>query len=588
MSQPLVLPTGSPHLGPAERVHALAGLQANELDILIIGGGVVGCGAALDAASRGLRVGLIEQRDWAAGTSSRSSRLAHGGLRYLEQFEFGLVREALTERGLLLERLAPHLVRPVPFVFPLSKSWERPYVGAGVALYDALSRVGGYTDRLKGHKHLSQDAVLDLVPALRRDAVAGGVGFFDAQIDDVRHTLALARQAAAFGAHVVTRVEATVLTRGVDGRVTGAELADLESGRQLSVRARVVIGSVGVWSDRLRALLHGDGAPPAPVRPSKGVHLIVPKSAIDSRSAIIARTEQSVLFLLPWGSHWIIGTTDTPWDGDRAEPEATEADVEYLLEQANNWLVRPISWDDIVGVYAGLRPLIAGSSAHAAPGTDSAAASAPTEDTTKLSREHAVSRSAPGLVTIAGGKYTTYRVMARDVVDAAVADLAPREGAFAASAVPASATENIPCAGGADYRAALDQVAWTAADAGLPELTVRRLLTRHGDLVAPVLELIAADRALAVPLHPESKYLRAEIVHAATHEGALHLEDVLARRTRLALMTRDGGSSVAKEAAELMGAVLGWDGTTAAAEVAAFEEYLSHTRGVLQRHVARR
>ena len=538
-------------LGPDDRVESLARLESDELDVVVIGGGVVGAGAALDAATRGLTVGLLELRDWASGTSSRSSRLAHGGLRYLEQLEFGLVREALAERGLLLERLAPHLVRPVAFLLPLThRGWERPYLGAGVALYDALSRISRKGTALRGHRHLSRKSVQRLAPALDAETVVGAIGFHDAQIDDVRHTLALVRTAASRGVMVAARVGVTGLLRDDDGRVRGVTAVDHETGRELTIRARSVLAATGVWGEQVGSWL---GRPSgAPVEPSIGVHLVVPRAAIDLHTAVIARTPSSVLFLLPWGRHWLVGTTDTPWDGERSEPRATAADVDYLLAQANRWLTRPLTREDIVGVYAGLRPLVAGELSEGE-----------TAETTKLSREHLVSRPVAGLVTIAGGKYTTYRVMASDAIDAVAQEL--REP------VPPSRTEHIPLAGALGYAELWVQLESLADETGLPLDTIEHLLGRHGVLTRELLDLIAADPALGEPLHPEAPYLAAEIVHAATHEDARHLDDVLVRRTRLALETRDGAVSVALAAARLIAPVLGWDEAAITAEVAAFE-----------------
>ena len=543
-------------LGPDDRIESLTRLEGERLDVLVIGGGVVGAGAALDAATRGLTVGLLEMRDWASGTSSRSSRLAHGGLRYLEQLEFGLVREALAERGLLLERLAPHLVRPVAFLLPLThRGWERPYLGAGVALYDALSRISRKGTALRGHRHLSRTSVQRLAPALDAETVVGAIGFHDAQIDDVRHTLAVVRTAASRGAVVASRVEVTGLLRDPDevgaaaDRVVGVSAVDHESGRAISIRARAVLAATGVWSDQLDGWL--GRATGAPVVPSMGVHLVVERSAIDLHTAVIARTPSSVLFLLPWGEHWLVGTTDTPWDGERSEPRATAADVEYLLDQANRWLTRPLTRDDIVGVYAGLRPLVA---AEVADGE--------LAETTKLSREHLVTRPVPGLVSIAGGKYTTYRVMAADALDAVALELS--------EPVPPSRTQHVPLAGALGYPELWARREELAEQAGLPLQAVEHLLGRHGVLTRELLDLVVAQPELAERLHPDAPYLAAEIVHAATHEDARHLDDVLVRRTRLALEPRDGAHSVAAAAALLVAPVLGWDAATIEAEVAAF------------------
>jgi glycerol-3-phosphate dehydrogenase len=535
-------------LGPSDREEALRRLAVEELDVVVVGGGVVGAGAALDAATRGLSVGLLERRDWASGTSSRSSRLAHGGLRYLEQLEFGLVREALAERGLLLERLAPHLVRPVPFLLPLTRGWERPYLGAGVALYDVLSRASRTGRPLRGHRHLSRSSVQRLAPGLTTDGVVGAIGFYDAQIDDARHTLAVVRTAASRGALAASRVDVVDLLR--DGeRVVGVRAVDLEAGHVLDVHASVVVVATGVWSDQVPGWLGRDDGGPTDVVPSLGVHLVVPRASVDLRTALIARTPTSVLFLLPWGEHWLVGTTDTPWAGDRDEPRASRDDVGYLLDQANRWLVRPLREADVVGVYAGLRPLVA-------PVGDDPG------ETAKLSREHVVSRPAPGLVTVTGGKYTTYRVMAEHVVDAAARELP--------DPTPGSRTRYVPLAGAAGYGELWTSRAELATETGLPPATVSHLLRRHGGLVGDLLDLVADDPALATPVHDEARYLAAEVVHAVTHEDARHLDDVLVRRTRLALETRDGARSAADFVARLMAVPLRWDDGTMIEELDRF------------------
>lgn len=544
-------------LGPNQRAESLARMRAttpeNPLDLLVVGGGVVGCGAALDAAVRGLSVGLVEAGDLASGTSSRSSRLAHGGLRYLEQREFALVREALTERGLLLDRLAPHLVRPVPFLLPASGGVERSYMGAGVALYDMLSRIGAYGGTMPRPRTLSSAAVHGLAPGLRVDAMEGAVRFHDAQIDDARHTLALARTAAGRGAAVATGVQVVDLRRvqggdehhgGTDGapRVAGALVRDVSTGDEFVVHARVVLSAAGVWTDDLVAMATGEPAGDS-VRRSKGVHLVVPRRSFRSSMAVIARTPHSVLFLLPWSEHWLIGTTDTDDDGPRESPGVTGEDVEYLLGQANRWLSRPLVHEDVVGVYAGLRPLL----------------SAGLGDTTQLSREHAVMLPVPGFVAIAGGKYTTYRVMAADAVDAA-ADQLP-------GPVEPSSTEGVPLVGADGFREQWAARVRRARAADLDTIYVERLLRRHGDRTEDVLDLVAADPSLGAPLHPDGRVIRAEAVVAARDEGARTLGDILIRRTRLAVQTRDRAAAAARDTAELVAPILGWDDQRIAAEI---------------------
>jgi glycerol-3-phosphate dehydrogenase len=516
-------------------------MAARELDVLVVGGGITGVGAALDATTRGLRVGLIEARDYASGTSSKSSKLIHGGLRYLEMLDFGLVREALRERELLLTRLAPHLVKPVPFLWPLThRGWERLYLGAGLALYD---RLGGARS-VPSTKHLSHDGVARIAPGLRPGAFVGGVRFYDAQEDDARLVAYVARTAALHGASLATRVAATGFLREGE-RVVGVTAHDEEAGVDLEIRARRVLSATGVWTDELRELADlGSGTR---IRPSKGIHVVVPRERIQLETGLLMRTEKSVLFIIPWGPHWIIGDTDTAWDLDRANPTATGADIEYVLEKANGILLEPLVRADVEGVFVGLRPLV-GSSEHA--------------DTTRLSRAHTVESPVPGLTTIAGGKYTTYRVMAEDLVDAGTRGL-PH--------VPSSITAQTPIVGAAGYHARWNQRAVLVASMGLDVARVERLLDRYGDRVDDLAELIRGRRELAVPLEDAYEYIGAEVVYACTHEGALRLEDVLARRTRISFETRDRGVACAPAVAALMSGALGWDAARSSSEVAAWQ-----------------
>jgi glycerol-3-phosphate dehydrogenase len=519
-------------LSPSGRADALAALAEGELDVLVVGGGVVGAGSALDAATRGLSVGLVEARDFASGTSSRSSKLIHGGLRYLEMLDFALVREALRERGLILSRLAPHLARPVPFLYPLRhRGWERVYAGTGVALYDAMSISGGTSRGLPHHRHLSRRAALRVAPALRRDTLVGALQYYDAQVDDARHTMFLARTAAEYGARVVSRTEVIGFLREGE-RVTGARVRDLEHDRVFEIRAQQVINATGVWTDDTQALVGERGQ--FHVRASKGIHLVVPRDRIQSSTGLILRTATSVLFVIPWGRHWIIGTTDTDWTLDKAHPAASSTDIGYLLDEVNKVLATPLSREDVQGVYAGLRPLLSGES----------------ESTSKLSREHTVGSPVPGLVVVAGGKYTTYRVMARDAVDAAVHALG--------RSVPPSCTDRVPLLGAEGYTALWNRRRLLAGESGLHVARVEHLLGRYGSLVHEVLDLIAADPDLGRPLEGAEDHLRAEVVYAASHEGARHLEDVLTRRTRISIETFDRGVAAAEPAAALLAGVLGW------------------------------
>jgi len=518
-------------LNPEQRTAALSALATEDFDILVIGGGVNGAGVALDAVSRGLKVALVESHDYAAGTSSRSSKLIHGGLRYLEQYDFKLVREALHERELMVSTQCPHLVKPVSFLYPLTeKVKERTYVGAGLALYDALR---GFKRALPSHKHLTGKTIANISPSLRQDIITGAIRYFDAQVDDARHTMMIARTAARHGAVMATCVRVDNLVRS-GKKVVGVVATDLKSGKSLTISAKVTIMCAGVWSDELHKKF--DLTPGYSVAMSKGVHIVVPQSAIHSQDGIILKTEVSVLFLIPWGDKWIVGTTDTPYEGDREKPLATQEDVQYLLDQANRVLEPKLRAEDILGVFAGLRPLVANNSKSA---------------TTKLSREHTVDHPAPGFVSLAGGKYTTYRVMAKDAVDLAALDLR--------RIVSDSVTEKLPLIGADGYFALKQQVSKIANESNLPEATVQHLLDRYGSLISEVLEIIESDPTMGERLIPDLPYIKAEIVHAASHEGALSVEDVLLRRTRISFEASDGGLSVADEVAQLIRKVLAWN-----------------------------
>jgi glycerol-3-phosphate dehydrogenase len=537
-------------LSPQARDAALEALAATtapsgELDVLVVGGGVVGAGSALDAATRGLTVGLVEARDFASGTSSRSSKLIHGGLRYLEMLDFRLVAEALQERGLLIQKLAPHLIKPVPFLYPLQhRGWERLYAGSGVALYDILGLLSGRARGVPHHRHLTRRGARRIVPALKKYALVGALQYYDAQVDDARHTLFVARTAAAYGAHVASRARVVGLLKEGE-RVVGVQVHDLESGRVFDVRARQVVNATGVWTDETQALAGERGQ--FHVRASKGIHLVVPRDRIRSDSGLILRTEKSVLFVIPWGRHWIIGTTDTDWSLDKAHPAASAADIQYLLDHVNAVIEPALTHEDVEGVYAGLRPLLSGES----------------ESTSKLSREHAVAHTVPGLVVIAGGKYTTYRVMAKDAVDAAVNALETVNG----KKVPKSVTDDTPLLGAEGYHALWNGRAQLAQRSGLHEARIEHLLNRYGSLVHEVLDLVAADPTLREPLAGAPDYLRAEAVYAASHEGARHLDDVLARRTRISIETFDRGVGAAEEVARLVAPVLGWSDEQVSREV---------------------
>jgi glycerol-3-phosphate dehydrogenase len=538
-----------PALGPEQRRDALARLSNEVFDVLVLGGGVTGCGVALDAASRGLSVALLEKRDWAAGTSSRSSKLIHGGLRYLENLDIELVREALHERRLLVEKIAPHLVHPQPILFPLKRrAWDRAFMGSGLLLYDALA---GLHPAMPRHRHLSRAACLRAAPSLREDALSGGIRFYDAQVDDARFALVLMRTAASLGA--VCASAAGVVSFLHDGeRVSGARVADLESGAELDVRALTVVNATGVWTNEIERLA---GVTPAlHVRPSKGVHIVVPRSLIHSEYALILPTEKSVLFVLPWGEQWIIGTTDTDWHFDLDHPAATRADIAYLLDHVNTVLREPLGFDDIIAVYVGLRPLLGGTA----------------KETAKMSRKHAVWRSAPGLVSIAGGKYTTYRLMARDAVD-----LAAREFPFA---VDASRTADVPLLGAVGLSGAASRLGRHPGAAKLSSEQLRHLVARYGTLASQVLDVLIARPELDRPLAGAESYLAAEVLYAVTHEGALHIDDVLTRRTHIAFEAPDRGDQAAESVARVMASALAWDEAAIDREVTHYRARLAAER----------
>ncbi len=524
-------------LGSQHRREAIRRLSEERVDVLIVGAGVTGIGCALDAASRGMSVAVVEQHDLASGTSSRSSKLIHGGLRYLEQFQFGLVKEALTERNLLLSRLAPHLVRRVDFLYPIHRLRERLYAGFGIGLYDLLASRGPRL--LPRHRHLGQQQVTKNAPALKGCSHKGAIVYSDALVDDARFVISAARTAAKLGASIATSTRVVGLSRS-KGRVSGATVRCLESGREFHVSCGTVVNATGVWSDDIEAYA---GESNSRVRASKGIHLVVPRHRINLETGLILRTVDSVLFVIPSANHWIVGTTDSDWHLNRAHPAATHRDIAYLITTLNEVLADPLTTDDVVGVYVGLRPLLAGDS----------------EKTSKLSREHAVTCSTSGLVSIAGGKYTTYRVMAADTIDAVGVD----QGLD----LPKSSTDQVPLIGSERYLQLRAQISEIAEMSGVLPATVEHLLSRQGDRIYEVLDLIEEDVSLAELIDPHLPYVLAEVVHAVRFEAALHLEDVLTRRTRLSIESPDRGTNSALRVAELMARELNWDRNKLESEV---------------------
>ena len=506
-----------------DRAVALERLATETFDVLVVGGGITGAGVALDAASRGLRTALVERDDFASGTSSRSSKLVHGGLRYLSQGEYGLVAQALAERQRLL-RNAPHLVRPLPFLLPSYGSRARMgAVSSALRLYDL---VGGF--RI-GHLHrrLAVDEALARTPSLRTEGLVGAHLFYDAQADDARLTLAVVRTAVLdHRAVVANHVAVQGLLTDATGRVAGAQLhAD---GRDLEARASVVVSAAGVWAGDL------DDDRSVSLRPAKGVHITVPADRVRTKVALVlrVRADGRSIFVVPWPGTGRVyaGTTDTDYDGPLDRPTCTGDDVAYLLDAVNDSLDVDLRPGDVVGTWAGLRPLVA---------------RAPTERSADLSRRHRVIRSPHGLVTITGGKLTTYRAMAADTVDEVQAALGGRP-------TPCR-TGRLPLRGAGDL----------SPGAG-------HLAERFGSESRVIAALVGADASLAEPLVPTLPYLQAEAVYAARYEMARTLDDVLARRTRSLILARDASIAAAPDVARLLAAELGWDSAQTQAQVEAY------------------
>ena len=557
MSDPMST-TDPSRLNRAQRRRSLDRATGDQQDVLVIGAGVTGAGCALDAATRGLRVVLVEAGDIAIGTSSRSGKIFHGGLRYLEQYNFGLVAHAIVERDLQVKTLSPHLTRPEPFLYPLSKHWERPYAGAGILLYDIFGLRGRGVPR---HRHLTRGGVIRHAPSMDPDVITGGIQYYDVRMDDARHTLAVVRTAAAFGAEVITDAPVVDLINSGE-QVVGAVITDGPGGARHEIRAKIVVNAAGSWAADLQQLA---GRHTFDVQPSKGVHLLLRGDAIDADTGILARASDSVIIARRWWDYWLVGTTDTPWDGDRGSPRPEVDDVEYLLRELNHFLRRKVQPDDVLGVYAGVRPLLR----PVATGADS-----DTDTTSALSRDHSVVPGPDGLITIVGGKYTTYRLMAQDTIDAAVAS--GRLGD-----VPACITATTPLLGAAGWAALRNRAGALAAEHGLGIDQIERLLSRYGNQIHDVLAAGADDPALIVPRPDWAGYLPAELRYAVTAEGALTLTDVMMRRTHLAIELPDGGHDAAPAVAELLRPVAGWDGPAADRQVAAYRAAVGADREAL-------
>lgn len=540
-------------LDQASREEALRALRESAtgepLDVLVIGGGVTGAGAALDAATRGLSTALVEAQDWASGTSQWSTKLVHGGLRYLQMLDFKLVHEALTERGLLLKTLAPHLVKPMPFLIPLEhRVWQRAYYGAGVTLYDLLANVMPGRRALPIHQHTTRRGLGRQFPDLRHETAIGAVKYYDATVDDARLVATLVRTAHTYGARAANRTEVVRIVKDEHGTAVGAELVDLETGERLECRARAIINCTGVWTDDVSELADTEGG--LNVLASKGIHLVIPRERIQGTSGLFLQTEKSVLFFIPWSRYWILGTTDTPWELDRQNPVATAADIDYVLDHANAVLKTTLTRDDVVGWYAGLRPLLQ-------PGTKEGT------DSAKVSREHTVASPVPGLTVIGGGKLTTYRVMAKDAVDFALGGRAEQLPCI---------TDQIPLLGAVGEAAMRRRMPALRKSFGWSEQLTDHLLHRYGSLVEDLLQLIEEDPSMAQPLEESPAYLRAEVAYACRAEGVLHLEDLMMRRTRLIYEAPEKGLASVPEIADIAAAELGWDEGKKQAEIQAYTD----------------
>ena len=532
-------------------------MAAEPVDVLVVGGGITGAGIARDAALRGFRTAVVDKGDFASGTSSHSSRLIHGGLRYLEQYEFHLVREASRERRVLL-KVAPHLVRPLPFVLPAYRGARVPAwrLRAGLWLYDLLA---GFRN-VGLHRWLGRKATLRLEPGLRDKDLRGAAVYFDAQTDDARLTLATMRAAAQAGALVASHADVTALLKP-DGRIRGAAVRDMLSGDEYSVRALVVVNATGPWVDQVRRL--EDPAAEPLLRLTRGAHVAVPRQRMGHVRAMTLTSplDGRVMFILPWGDLSYIGTTDTDDDTSPDDVRASGEDVVYLLRSAN-WFfpTARLSPRDVVATWAGLRPLLrAGETSAVAP-----------SDT---SREHRVVESPGGLLTIAGGKLTTYRLMARDVVDRVAARLRALDGRPRAGR---PATDRLPLPGG--ETADLEGLVKAATERGARESTARYLVGAYGSEAAGVLNIVERDRALGQPIVAGRPELWAEVTHAVEREMALRLSDVLIRRLHLFYTTRDQALSAAGAVADRLAAALDWDATRRDAEVDDYRTQVERSR----------
>ncbi|MEO6025565.1 MAG: glycerol-3-phosphate dehydrogenase [Candidatus Binatia bacterium] len=543
-------------MSDGRRAAVVEALAQPAFDLLVIGGGINGAGIARDAAMRGLRVALVEQGDFASGTSSKSSKLIHGGLRYLENYEFALVLEASRERDHLRRHLAPHLVHPMPFVFPVFRGDPvgRMRLSAGLWVYDGLSAFRN----IARHRSWGQKATLRHEPHLRADGLRGAMHYYDCWTDDARLTLETVQSAIAQGAVACNHLGVTALLR-TDGQLSGARVTDRLTGTQLTIKAHQVVNATGPWLDRVRALDEPDGKPV--LRLTKGVHIIVPRERVGNRNAIVLRAPRDgrVMFAIPWEEQTLIGTTDTDYDARPEDVAADANDVRYLLDAVNAYFPgAQLGESDVIGAYAGLRPLVA------PPESQS-------ETPSETSREEEIFESASGLLSLGGGKLTTYRRVSEKVVDRVVALLHARmpERRFEPCttgevALPGARVDDPDKGGFRGFAKRLRATTPASVDDGI----VRHWLHRYGVVAQTLIARVVGDPDGAKPLVDDLPYRRVEVTHAAEHEMAETVDDVLRRRVPVSFRHADGGVEAASDVATLMGATLGWDAaeTTTAAE----------------------
>ena len=531
------------------RSDALQRLESTSFDVVVIGGGITGVGCALDAVSRGLRVALVERDDFASGTSSKSSKLIHGGIRYLQQGDIRLVYEALAERQ-ILRRNAPHLVKVLPFLIPILSSKGvvnrklARAMGSAMWMYDLTGglRIG------KMHKRVSKKRALELFPTLPAEKLMPSYLYYDADADDARLVVSVARTAALrFGATIVNRTDVVSLHKDVNGKVNGVVVT--ADGRTFTVAAKAVVNAAGVWSDDVRAL--DEAEHPHSIRPAKGVHITVPWSKVRNTVAAVIPVpgDKRSVFVVPWGQFTFVGTTDTDYNGPVDDPQCNEEDVEYLLRALNGAITETVTTDDILGTWAGLRPLVADPEASGR--------------TADLSRRHKVRRSDSGVVTITGGKLTTYRKMAADTIDEVLAEVLDADRVTRLR--QRSKTKNLKIHGANGYEelmASADSLSPLGGD------EVRRLADRYGSDATTVLAIAESDPSMAELLVPGLPYLRAEAIFAVRYEMATTVDDVLSRRTRARLEVRDASADAAFAVAALLAPELGWDEAEQARQVA--------------------